>query len=363
MAVSARNRRGQGIVVATVLTVLAAQIYLNFQIDHRRLNWADVEYGTTVRNLDRRRKEFPDRPIVLALGSSRTKDAFAADRLSEPTPDDPAPPLALNGAIFSVHPFQFQLALRRYLAIGMRPKAVLIELLPLHMSDSAKACGPDPQRIELPLKPETGIQRMRMGDLDLVWDYDRERAGMWYGRWLESRAAPWHTHRDTLLDLYAPSWAPPETAANKKYWRSVIGPYGWVQSRMAFVPPEFRGPAEKATEDAYRSHTGFVSINRGYDRMLRDLLKLCREEGIEVLGLMLMPESKTFRSWYPEATQRLIGEYANATAAEFGTRLIDATRWIPDAEFFDHHHVIDPGAERFSERIRTDIIRPWMAKR
>ena len=132
---------------------------------------------------------------------------------------------------------------------------------------------------------------------------------------------------------------------------------------MQFVPEGAGGPAEAATERAYRPHTAFTGINRTYDRMLRDLLDFCDRENVEILGLVLMPESSTFRGWYPDETRRLIRTYARVVAGEHGTRLIDANEWLPDREFIDHHHVIDPGAERFSDGLRSEFIRPWMRRR
>ncbi len=349
--------------IAAVLAVAVLQTYLGAAIDDGRLDWADPEYGTTVRHLEQRKREAPERPTVVMLGTSRAKNAFAADRLSEPVEGDQNTPLVLNASVFSAHPFHFQLVLRRLIALGLKPHAVFVELFPLHMSDTSAIYSSDPDRAAIPLNPAKEMHRVRAADLDLVWKYDPDRAALWAWRWCDSRLAPWSIHRNVLVQRYAESWAQADVAGSPKYWRSAISPFGWVQPRLQFVPEGAGGPAEAATERAYRPHTAFTGINRTYDRMLRDLLDFCDRENVEVFGLVLMPESSTFRGWYPDETRRLIRTYAREVAGEHGTRLIDANEWLPDREFIDHHHVIDPGAERFSDRLRSEFIRPWMRRR
>ncbi len=356
-----RMRRSRGALLAGVLAVAGLNAGLNTGIDGTRLDWADAEYGTTIRHLDQRKREFPDRPAVVMLGTSRSKSAFAADRLSEPRPGDENPPLVLNASLFSAHPFHLQLVLRRLIAIGSKPQAVFVEILPLHMSDTCAIYAAD--RDAIPLYSEREMHRVRGADLDLVWKHDPDRAARWTRLWCDSRLAPWSSHRNILMQRYAESWAQRDTAGTPGYWRTAISPYGWVQPGLQFVPDGVGGPAEAATEKAYLTHTGFTAVNRTYDRMLRDLLGLCERENIEVLGLVLMPESQTFRNWYPDGTKRLLRSYAQDVAKDYGTRLIDANEWLPDREFIDHHHVIDPGAERFSERLRSEYIRPWMRGR
>ena len=119
----------------------------------------------------------------------------------------------------------------------------------------------------------------------------------------------------------------------------------------------------KVNPKNFQPHTGFTEINRSYDVMLRDLLDLCAKERVEVLGLVIMPESATFRAWYPEGTRLLIRNYTLELATRYGTRMIDAGDWLPDSQFLDHHHVMDPGAEQFSDRLRAEFIRPWMRNR
>ena len=357
-----RMRRSRRALFAGVLAVAGLQAYLDIGIDGGRLDWADAEYGATIRNLEQRKREHPDRPVVAMLGTSRSKTAFAADRLSEAESDDVNPPLVLNASVYSAHPLHFQLVLRRLIAIGLKPDAVFVEIFPLYMSDTSAIYAADPGRLAIPLK-KSELHRLRGADLDLIWKHDPDRAALWMRRWCESRLAPVSEHRNILIQRYAETWAMPDAAGSPKYWRKAMSPYGWAQPRVRSLPEGAGAEAEAATEQAYRPHTGFAEVSRTYDVLLRDLLDLCAKESVDVLGLVIMPESRTFRAWYPVGTARLIRSYTRELAAEYGTRMIDAGDWLPDSEFLDHHHVMDTGAEHYSDRLRAEYIRPWMRER
>ncbi len=351
------KRRSRNALAFAVLSLLALQLAMSCGINSRKLEWADAEYGTTIRNLVARKKEFPDRPLLAVLGSSRSRNAFAADRLSEPIPGDEHPPLVYDACLVGAHPIHYLIMLRRMLAIGIRPAAVSIEILPAHIR-SYNGAGTDP--VTLPLVPKTEAIRLRPGDLEMVNRYGSDRGWMWSRRWVEAQIAPWSTYRLPLTSRYAPSWAPKEDIANLNNWTRAIGPFGWSPIRLQWVPEELARSAGKVAEEGYRPYLNFTAAHPTYDTMLRDLLILCREEKIAVLGLVIMPESSTFRSWYPPATQRFIRQYAGGVAADFGVPLIDANEWVPDKYFLDGHHMIEPGAVLFSDRFRTEVIRPWM---
>ena len=360
MGVSTRGRRGRGIVAGTALTLLGVQAAMNYGIDTRKLYWADIEYGTTVRNLSERKEEFPDRPIVVVLGTSRARNGFAADRLSEAVPGDAAPPLVLSASLSGASPLHYLLALRRLIAIGIKPAGVVIEILPALLGVDAAGVAGKP---ELSLDPATDAYRLRAADSALIRAYDGDRTWQWLRNWCEARAAPWYTCRYTLTGRYAATWAPKENVTALNNWRITIGPYGWHRIGMQSVPEATAEAGRKVAAKFYRPRLAFAAADPKYDLLLRDLLRFCRDERIAVLGLVLMPESAVFRGWYPDETARFVREYVDRIAADFGTVRIDASTWVPDEFFLDGHHLIEPGAYRFSDRFRTEVILPWMKSR
>ena len=230
-----RMRRSRRALFAGVLAVAGLQAYLDIGIDGGRLDWADAEYGTTLRHLEQRKREYPNRPVVVMLGTSRSKTAFAADRLSEAVPGDENPPLVLNASVYSAHPFHFQLVLRRLIAIGAKPDVVFVEIFPLYMSDTSAIYAADQGRVAIPLKA-TELHRLRGADLDLIWKHDPDRAALWTRRWCESRLAPVSEHRNILIQRYAETWAMPDVAGSPKYWRAAMSPFGWAQPRVRSLP-------------------------------------------------------------------------------------------------------------------------------
>ena len=56
-------------------------------------------------------------------------------------------------------------------------------------------------------------------------------------------------------------------------------------------------------------------------------------------------------------------EYAAGLAREFGVRVIDARRWLPDAQFFDGDHPLLSGQATFTERLHREVLVPFVAGR
>jgi hypothetical protein len=52
--------------------------------------------------------------------------------------------------------------------------------------------------------------------------------------------------------------------------------------------------------------------------------------------------------------------YLHGLGREFGLPLIDARTWVPDEEFRDAHHLLCPGAERFTDRLGKEALLPML---
>ena len=190
MGTPAKRRRSRNAIAFAVLTLLALQSAMSYGINTRQLHWADAEYGTTLRNLEARKKEFPDRPLVVVFGSSRSRNGFAADHLSQPMPGDEQPPLVYNACLVGAHPAHQMIVLRRLIASGIKPSAVTIEIFPVHIRESNVLVGQDPQTVILPLDRKREAIRLRPADLDLICAYDRDRKWSWARHWLDAQVAP-----------------------------------------------------------------------------------------------------------------------------------------------------------------------------
>ena len=88
---------------------------------------------------------------------------------------------------------------------------------------------------------------------------------------------------------------------------------------------------------------------------LLELLKECRDAGIQA-KLILLPEGREFRSWYPPPVRARLDTLLKSTGCE----RIDAREWLDDDDFTDGHHQLRGGAEKFSRRVAKDVILPWL---
>src|SRR5207253_2621645 len=128
----AEPRRKRAELAWCVAGFLAVQLALGVGVDQLWPVIRDPEVEQELRCLWRHRETAPKRPLVVALGSSRTKFGLRADRLSEAAGRDG--PLVYNLAIPASGPLFQHIVLRRLLAEGLRPQLVFIEVMPISLS-------------------------------------------------------------------------------------------------------------------------------------------------------------------------------------------------------------------------------------
>src|SRR5262249_20750589 len=143
--------------------------------------------------LFKQRAKRPGRPLVVALGSSRTQMGFRPAAL----PGDGDTLVAFNFGLVGAGPVTQLLCLRRLLDHGVRPDLLLVEVLPALLHQE----GPGTER--------AALNRNRLG-----WR-DWRRVGAYfpgsraeYRRWRRAQLAAWFTHRTGILSCWAPGLLP-----------------------------------------------------------------------------------------------------------------------------------------------------------
>ena len=119
----------------------------------------------------------------------------------------------------------------------------------------------------------------------------------------------------------------------------------------------------KHAQEEYAGALAFTSINPKADEVYRILLELCRQSGIAVLGLIVMPESSDFRRWYGPGAPEVSDRYLTQLAGKYGTHYVNAREWLDDHCFADGHHTVPGGARAFTDRFWREIVEPWAEKR
>jgi hypothetical protein len=140
-----------------------------------------------------------------------------------------------------------------------------------------------------------------------------------------------------------------------------IAPLGGNPFLAGDLSPEERGRRTAAARMACERLTQF-EIPAGGDRATRDLIELCRREGIGLV-LLLTPEGEAYRSWYPPYARPLLDGYCATLLRETGVTVIDARDWLAEEDFVDSHHADRRGAVAFSRRLGTDVLGPLIQGR
>jgi hypothetical protein len=351
VAPARRNRRRQAsaAVVVGITAFLILQIGLGIAGECVLLI-KDPGYADKELRLSRQEAAYPGAPSVVMLGTSRTGFAFHAGRIREGLARDlGGPAMAFNFGIPASGPVTHVVYLRRLLAEGHRPDFLLVEVLP-------------PTLAELPGGPlESRFlfgDRLRYGEVETVIGYgfpEEEIREKWRG----TVVAPWYAMRFPILGRIFPSALPWHLRFD---WSRTKDPTGWSTPIVSSVTPEQYAAGLKRAAGEYSAILADMHPTGGGARALEDLLKLCRESDIPVT-LVLMPESVGFRSLYSPATTDRLYRFLNQLHEEYRCGLVDARDWLPDSAFTDGHHMLQSGAEAFSDRLLREAIPPQLRAR
>jgi len=330
-----------------IAAYVVLQIGTTLLVDSAEPELRDTEYGHRLALLRAKRAAGPDRPLLLALGSSRTLYGFRPDVLGEST----AGPLAFNFGGLGAGPLVERMFLDRLLADGLRPRWLVIEIHPALLHPAPY--GGDRRR-----RPE--VERFSARDVRLLSRYAPAPPALW-ADWLRLRMGGCYWYRAALLSRRAPSWmTAPRHRDPHGFERS--GRLGWVPGPWRIDDEAVRRKNVDASIRRFAAALGDFRVGDGERRALRDMLDICLRERIEVC-LCLMPEATRFRGGYPAGTRRKIDALMAELRSEFRVRIIDAGDWCDDRCFVDGEHLLAHGAAQFSARFAHDVLRPWLAGR
>ena len=313
-----------------------SQLAMNVVIDTVRPHWRDPEAAVRFAQLPRAGAH----PIV-ALGSSRTQMGFDPDSLG-PLPGDPA---VLNLAQAGGRLPTQLVSLRRLTRAGVKPRAVLIEILPAALADAR----PFEQRLEL--------QTLSLRDLIAVTPECADPAATWR-RWAGYRLAPARQFRfHAISDCGGGHLLP--SAARSDFHKKQTRPGGWMPYFFETVPPNRRAASTAVTRAEYAPLVTHFRVTPGSRRLLEALATEAEAAGAKV-AFVVPPESPAFRSWYgPGADVELDSLLAKLKANRpvFDFRHAD----FADDDFADGHHLLRHAAREYSRRLGREMA-AWLAK-
>jgi hypothetical protein len=345
------RRQAKRAVLAGLGFALLAHLGLNVALDTVRQEYRDPEYGHRRKELGRllrwEERYGGRRPVVAVLGSSRTEMGFSPDHLGLGT--GPADPLVYNFGQAGCGPIGEVLTLRRLLDDGVRPDAVLIEVLAPVLAGDGPA-----EQVVVPAR------KLAVRDLDRLAPYTGDPAALRRGL-LTARLNPWYEYRLNLMSHWKlGSWLPWQN--RQDFLWTQMRPGGWMPYFFTEMPPGKREAGLKQAKADYQAYFARYLIAPRTDTAFRDLLAECRDRGTRA-AFYLPPESPAFRGWYPPGAIETARKYMAELGREYGTPVFDCREWFDDeTAFADGHHLLGHAAEAFSKRFGVECLGPWLAK-
>jgi hypothetical protein len=345
------GKRGRDILLWTVISLFACQILPTLAMDRWRPDLRDPEYAARLGKLRTRRAENPDQPLVLMLGSSRVMNGFQPRALNELASSAGQPMVSFNFGLLCAGPLREHCCLEHLLADHIRPDLLVIEIMPPLFNEPGKSRFCDENWLYIP--------PLALTDVVDLWPCFA-RPHRLYVPWTRSRLEPWNEHRRRAIhQLLAGSWMPPPPSVRLE---EEVDAWGWSSPPTATVTPEEQAHHIEAARKQYGAAFQGFRVGEQPFRVVCDLLEQCRRQHIPVL-LVRMPESTVFRGWYPPEMEAAVAQLGKSLSDRYGADFIDAQKWVPDAEFWDGHHMLPSGAARFTDRMGREVILPRLAKR
>jgi hypothetical protein len=321
----------------------ASQLVLAVVVDQVSLEIRDPEYVLLQDKLRDREAEAPDKPVAIFLGSSRVAHGFNAARSRA---DSHA--TVFNFGIPGSGPYLQTIVLDRLAQAGVRYDILFLEVLHTFYN------GTGPRSLDHSLLDGA---RLSAGEAHGLLDYGSPLRTGPLRRYFYARALPSNRHqaelRDALrIDQYRPGQGPTPPF-------EPIDPFGF---RPLQIP---RDQWEDLTALAHRQYDPYFARFRldpaPWGRLLMAIDR-ARDAGADVV-IVLMPEATGFRKLYTPECRDGIAEMIRRLREEVGVTVVDAREWVEDSGFYDHHHLLPPGAAAFADRFHTDALVPALERR
>jgi hypothetical protein len=319
--------------VVFVLIVAALNLAFALILDHGPPHLRDPEYGLRLTALRQRMAEHPGRPLTVILGSSRTAQGIRPDVYEQTATT--SSPLLFNLSQSGGGPVLQLLTLRRLIADGITPAAVVVEFWPPFL------------RGDLLFREQGRIdpKRLRTVDEPTVREFFDDPDRVWAARHGDS-VVPLVAHRRAVLTRLCPDLLP-QAERTDEVWNGVDG-WGWWPGRVSATPEQIAA-GWPTVEQFYGMLYLTYRIDPTHDRAYRTMLAECRSRDIPV-SLVRMPESDRFRSLHTPPADALAEAYLTNLLAEFPVPVVDGRTWADPAHLPDGFHLTRDGATAFTRR-------------
>lgn len=334
--------------LAAPLALVALNLGLAATLDRQPALRDPIYYAKEDLLAKRLAGESHDRVVVVALGSSRTGNAFhpitAEREISRATGKRC---VAFNISLPGGGPVTQLVHLRRLLKRGIKPDIVLVEIIP---SMCAERDGTPPEMAHL--RPD----RVSLAELDELTALGAA-SDEYRDEWVEAVANPWFGFRFQLLGFIQPKWTPPGVVKGGRKFPDPTGWHPWAQP----VTPETYLKDLATAHGEHFDNLQRLEVGRVASEALDEIYATCRREGIVAIPV-ITPEGADFRAWYGTKAQAATAALLASGNAGTGGRAVDAREWLPDNAFADGHHVQQGFAPDFTRRLVKEALLPALEK-
>jgi hypothetical protein len=284
---------------------------------------------------------------VWAVGSSRLE--FGLDALGTEAALDRAgaPPTAVfNFGVAGNGPVLTLIYLQRLLADSPPPEWLLLEVTPYLMRDDSP---PLDQNYTNPGRLTPAERSEVVG----TYGFDPNR----YPPDGLARFTPAYEMRGPLLRRLLPGWQPPPPDDPDCGFRLAnLDPGGWLPYPGEPGPAVRQARTEQLLGTIRDFSASYSPGGPGWGALCESIL-VARRRHVPVT-LLLMPEGGAFRAWYTPASLRKLDRLLADLHKGFGVDIVDARAWAGDDAFIDGHHLLQPGARAFTDRLAREVVLP-----
>ena len=337
---AAQLRRCRNSLIWAAATFLCCQLVGGLLIDYV---WPGIRFrGLDDQLAQCRQASCTDRPVVLALGSSRfgcgLQPALVEEALGGPGHGPKVLNLSMPGGDF---------------------------ITAEHLYRRARETGCQPSLVFLEVSPETLARRNLWLDMhslrQLTWlDGPRYAADLVRSghalRYLASRFVPLYVHRDQLRHLALKELGLADTMEEQQrtnlevFFNSAV-----VQSEKTLDAEQMLLKSTSGAEYIGRWLRNYQSGGRARGASAGRVRQLAAA-GVPVV-LVAPPVSSPHRDRYqPEIEQRFQAAIQRAKTRHPKLRFLDLRASLPDDQFYDNHHTTMTGARQFSHRLAQELI-------
>jgi hypothetical protein len=326
-----------------LIFLLIAIAGIAFALETSKPQWRDPEFGHRIARLHKIQQQNPSCSIVLVLGTSRTQNAIRPAAMGFLDEDNTIQ--MFNFGQSGASPLKILLTLMRILDEGIRPAAVLVEVLPVWLTFDGAAED----------QFQNDVPQLSVIDLQHLAPYCHNPDEL-RSRWLAARTSPWHTQRISLMSHWLPNWMPWQSRINFQ-WQT-MEPDGFVPFLFTDPPLAFRTEATAKTRQQYAGSFGGFRPGAMSLRALSDLVARCRTANVPV-AFFVPPVAPTFQSWFDPGAWRAGESDLLAVSKELGVDVFQPPNQFADVDFADGHHMLRKSAERYSRWLADTHLHTW----